>query len=99
MKLNVFMYLKNVIKIAFVKMDFLLIFIGILQTSKSYFLKHLLKKLTMQQAPEHNGHPPSLFILFFTEMWERFSYYGMRALLVLFLVTSLTGGGWAWDRK
>ena len=36
----------------------------------------------MQQTLEHQGHPPSLFILFFTEMWERFSYYGMRALLV-----------------
>lgn len=53
----------------------------------------------MPQNLEPQGHPPSLFILFFTEMWERFSYYGMRALLVLFLVTSLTGGGWAWDRK
>ena len=53
----------------------------------------------MQQTLQHQGHPPSLFILFFTEMWERFSYYGMRALLVLFLVTSLTGGGWGWERK
>ncbi|HET7361876.1 MAG TPA: peptide MFS transporter, partial [Salinimicrobium sp.] len=53
----------------------------------------------MQHAVEHKGHPPSLFILFFTEMWERFSYYGMRALLVLFLVTSVTGGGWGWERK
>ncbi|HEY5370081.1 MAG TPA: peptide MFS transporter [Hanamia sp.] len=53
----------------------------------------------MQQAIEQKGHPPALFILFFTEMWERFSYYGIRALLVLFLVTSLTGGGWGWDRK
>ncbi|MGN6539190.1 MAG: peptide MFS transporter [Ginsengibacter sp.] len=53
----------------------------------------------MQHAVEHKGHPPSLFILFFTEMWERFSYYGMRALLVLFLVTSVTGSGWAWERK
>jgi len=44
-------------------------------------------------------HPPSLFILFFTEMWERFSYYGMRALLVLFLVSSVMEGGWAWDRS
>ena len=52
----------------------------------------------MQAAIEHKGHPPALFILFFTEMWERFSYYGMRALLVLFLVTSITGGGWAWER-
>jgi len=53
----------------------------------------------MQKEIEHKGHPPALFILFFTEMWERFSYYGMRALLVLFLVTSLIGGGWGWDRK
>ena len=53
----------------------------------------------MQQSIEKQLHPPALFILFFTEMWERFSYYGMRALLVLFLVTSLTGGGWGWDRK
>lgn len=55
----------------------------------------------MQQAIEHKGHPPSLFILFFTEMWERFSYYGMRALLVLFLVTSMldeNNPGWGWDR-
>lgn len=45
------------------------------------------------------GHPEGLFVLFFTEMWERFSYYGMRALLVLFLVTTATKGGWGWDRK
>lgn len=31
-------------------------------------------------------HPRGLYTLFFTEMWERFSYYGMRALLVLFMV-------------
>ncbi|MCB0632534.1 MAG: peptide MFS transporter [Lewinella sp.] len=35
------------------------------------------------------GHPPGLFTLFFTEMWERFSYYGMRAILILFMVASL----------
>ena len=44
------------------------------------------------------GHKPGLFLLFFTEMWERFSYYGMRALLVLFLVSEFAGGGWAWSR-
>ncbi len=44
------------------------------------------------------GHPDSLFVLFFTEMWERFSYYGMRALLVLFLVTTAAKGGWGWSR-
>ncbi|MFO0838688.1 MAG: peptide MFS transporter [Phycisphaerae bacterium] len=37
------------------------------------------------------GHPPGLFLLFFVEMWERFSYYGMRGLLVLFLVCPPTG--------
>lgn len=37
-------------------------------------------------------HPRGLATLFFTEMWERFSYYGMRALLVLFLVDSVRGG-------
>ncbi|HLT42377.1 MAG TPA: peptide MFS transporter [Sphingobacteriaceae bacterium] len=41
-------------------------------------------------------HPVGLFVLFFTEMWERFSYYGMRALLVLFLVSEITKDGWAW---
>ena len=37
------------------------------------------------------GHPVGLFILFFTEMWERFSYYGMRALLVLYLISAVGG--------
>lgn len=45
------------------------------------------------------GHPAGLFVLFFTEMWERFSFYGMRALLVMFLVSSLGIGGWDWPRE
>lgn len=47
------------------------------------------------------GHPSGLFVLFFTEMWERFSYYGMRALLVLFLTASVLGDnpGWGWARE
>ncbi|MET0520210.1 MAG: peptide MFS transporter [Burkholderiaceae bacterium] len=45
------------------------------------------------------GHPDSLFVLFFTEMWERFSYYGMRALLVLFLISTAAKGGWGWTRE
>ena len=45
------------------------------------------------------GHPSGLFVLFITEMWERFSYYGMRALLVLFLTSSLMDEGWAWPRE
>ncbi|QCX36992.1 peptide MFS transporter [Aureibaculum algae] len=44
------------------------------------------------------GHPIGLYVLFFTEMWERFSYYGMRAILVLYLITQTTeknaGLGW-----
>ena len=42
------------------------------------------------------GHPAGLFVLFFTEMWERFSYYGMRALLTVFLITEIGKGGWEW---
>ncbi|MBT3741497.1 MAG: peptide MFS transporter [Polaribacter sp.] len=37
------------------------------------------------------GHPAGLYVLFFTEMWERFSYYGMRAILVLYLVAKTQG--------
>jgi len=44
------------------------------------------------------GQPNQLFVLFFTEMWERFSYYGMRGLLVLFLVSEVAKGGWGWTR-
>lgn len=47
------------------------------------------------------GHPAGLFILFFTEMWERFSFYGMRILLVLFLTAPLMSDnpGWDWPRE
>ena len=45
------------------------------------------------------GHPSGLFVLFFTEMWERFSFYGMRALLILFLTSSFSDGGWEWTRE
>jgi POT family proton-dependent oligopeptide transporter len=44
------------------------------------------------------GHPMGLYILFFTELWERFSYYGMRAILVLYIISSVSdknpGLGW-----
>ncbi|CAL2086529.1 Amino acid permease [Tenacibaculum dicentrarchi] len=45
------------------------------------------------------GHPAGLFVLFFTEMWERFSFYGMRVLLINFLTMSLIGfnPGWEWS--
>jgi proton-dependent oligopeptide transporter, POT family len=45
------------------------------------------------------GHPRGLAILFFTEMWERFTYYGIRAVLVLFLVAEVSNGGFGIDDK
>ncbi len=43
------------------------------------------------------GHPVGLTVLFFTELWERFSYYGMRAILVLFMVSPAAQGGLGFD--
>jgi len=43
------------------------------------------------------GHPRGLSTLFFTEMWERFSYYGMRALLILFMTAPVAAGGLGFD--
>jgi len=45
------------------------------------------------------GHPRGLAPLFFTEMWERFSYYGMRAILVLYMVAPAAQGGLGFDTK
>jgi len=47
------------------------------------------------------GHPKGLYVLFFTEMWERFSYYGMRAILVLYLTAKTLGEnpGLGWSNK
>ena len=47
------------------------------------------------------GHPGGLFVLFFTEMWERFSFYGMRVLLVNFLTMAAIGynPGWEWSAE
>src|SRR5687768_18508053 len=44
------------------------------------------------------GHPRGLSTLFFTEMWERFSYYGLRPLLVLFMSATVFDGGYGFDR-
>ena len=45
------------------------------------------------------GHPKGLSMLFFAEMWERFSYYGMRAILLLFMIAPLAIGGMGMDQK
>ncbi|OYW47071.1 MAG: MFS transporter [Sphingomonadales bacterium 32-68-7] len=42
-------------------------------------------KIAVQKEPEFAGHPKGLYMLFFAEMWERFSYYGMRAILIFYL--------------
>src|SRR5687768_8223194 len=44
------------------------------------------------------GHPSGLSTLFMTEMWERFSYYGLRPLLVLFMAAALMEGGFGFER-
>ena len=59
-----------------------------------------MSKLAHQR--EFLGHPIGLYILFFTEMWERFSYYGMRALLVLYMTATAAhenGEGLGWTEK
>ncbi len=53
--------------------------------------------LTAPSGPNIFGQKPALFVLFFTEMWERFSYYGMRVLLVVFLV-DVAFGDTPWSR-
>ena len=54
-------------------------------------------------SPHETGglgdHPRGLTTLFFTEMWERFSYYGMRALLILFMTATAAQGGLAYETK
>src|SRR4051795_10238187 len=50
-----------------------------------------------EQDTRFFGHPRGLSTLFFTEMWERFSYYGMRALLILFMTAPAVAGGLALD--
>jgi len=45
------------------------------------------------------GHPKGLNVLFFTEMWERFSYYGMRAILILFMIAAVKDGGLGFSQE
>jgi len=52
-----------------------------------------------QSKAEFLGHPIGLVPLFFTELWERFSYYGMRSILILYLTASAAQGGLGYDVK
>ena len=45
----------------------------------------------MTETQVKTGHPKGLYFLFFTEMWERFSYYGMRAIFILFMTDKVMG--------
>ncbi|RAK16632.1 POT family proton-dependent oligopeptide transporter [Anoxybacillus vitaminiphilus] len=54
---------------------------------------------TQKYEEPKKKHPPGLYLLFFTEMWERFSYYGMRAILVLYLTASLVSGGLGFEES
>ena len=53
----------------------------------------------MEVVQQKKGHPKGLYLLFFTEMWERFSYYGMRAILILYLTKKLIEGGLGMNEK
>jgi proton-dependent oligopeptide transporter, POT family len=50
-------------------------------------------------GPQLFGQPPGLATLFLTEMWERFSYYGMRSILILYVVAGVSGGGFGLDDR
>ena len=78
-------------------------------TDKSVFQQPQAATLTHDETPEglrlltedrgFFGHPSGLSTLFFTEMWERFSYYGIRPLLILFMTAALSSGGFAFSRE
>ena len=52
----------------------------------------------MEKQKTFFGHPIGLSTLFFTEMWERFSYYGMRAILLYYMYYSVQDGGLGMDK-
>ena len=52
----------------------------------------------MENRKHFFGHPMGLSTLFFTEMWERFSYYGMRAILLYYMYYSVQDGGLGMDK-
>ena len=78
-------------------------------SDKNVFAQPQAGALTHDESPEaiaritgskaFFGHPAGLSTLFFTEMWERFSYYGIRPLLVLFMTAALASGGFGFSRE
>ncbi|MCG7334532.1 peptide MFS transporter [Sporosarcina sp. ACRSM] len=63
-------------------------------------MSQLTKKEIVESVPQKGffGHPKGLFTLFFTEFWERFSYYGMRAILVFYMYYEVSKGGLGLDK-
>src|SRR4026207_124177 len=58
-----------------------------------------LEEANIVEAPDFAGHPRGLPTLFFTELWERFSYYGMRSILILYMTSTAAQGGLGFDVK
>ncbi|MCX6131291.1 MAG: peptide MFS transporter [Proteobacteria bacterium] len=56
------------------------------------------RPLSAEARSASERQPPALYLLFFVEMWERMSFYGMRALLVLYMTAATSAGGFAWSR-
>ena len=63
-------------------------------------MSQLTKQQIVESVPQKGffGHPKGLFTLFFTEFWERFSYYGMRAILVYYMYYEVSNGGLGLDK-
>jgi proton-dependent oligopeptide transporter, POT family len=71
---------------------------GVVETDTSGSAGPLVSAATADAAqPTVFGHPRGLATLFFTEMWERFTYYGIQSILILFLVTASGRGGLGFD--
>ena len=58
-----------------------------------------LEEANIVAAPDFAGHPRGLATLFFTELWERFSYYGMRSILILYMTSTAAQGGLGFSVK
>jgi len=58
-----------------------------------------LEEANLTESPDLAGHPRGLGTLFFTELWERFSYYGMRSILILYMTSTAAQGGLGFDVK
>src|SRR5699024_1781591 len=80
-------------------MNCIIMFTIISKNTKFVILEWFFLDTTLDKAPKQGKtkHPRGLFLLFITEMWERYSYYGMRGILVLYLTEQLFSGGLGMD--